>query len=77
MLEITKNMSTLRFFAVKESLNRTPLKIEDYKRRSEVFGSHVFNEAAMRQYLTKAALKSILEAISKGSKINRDRKSVV
>lgn len=64
-------MSTLRFFAVKESLNRKPLKIEDFKRRSEVYGSHVFNESAMRQYLTKAALKSILEAVSKGTKIDR------
>ncbi|WP_426429629.1 glutamine synthetase III [Winogradskyella sp. HB-48] len=64
-------MSTLRFFAVKESLKRKPLKIEEPKRRSEVFGANVFNEAAMRQYLTKEALSSIIEAITKGTKIDR------
>lgn len=65
------NMSTLRFFAVKESLKRKPLKIEEPKRRSEAFGANVFNEVAMRQYLTKEALSSIMEAISKGTKIDR------
>ena len=64
-------MSTLRFHAVKESLKRVPLKIKDSKRRSEIFGSNVFNESAMRQYLTKGALVSILEAIEKGTKIDR------
>ena len=64
-------MSTLRFNAIKESLKREPLKIEEPKRRSEVFGSNVFNETAMRQYLTKDALNGIMEAIEKGSKINR------
>ncbi|APY09119.1 glutamine synthetase type III [Winogradskyella sp. J14-2] len=64
-------MSTLRFFAVKESLKREPLKIDESKRRSEVFGANVFNENAMRQYLTKEALSSIMEAITKGTKIDR------
>ncbi len=64
-------MSTLRFHAVKKSLKRKPLKIKETKRRSEVFGSNVFNEASMRQYLTKVALKSIMEAVDKGTKIDR------
>ncbi|WP_040756589.1 glutamine synthetase III family protein [Winogradskyella psychrotolerans] len=64
-------MSTLRFHAVKASLKRKPLKIKENKRRSEIFGSNVFNEVAMRQYLTKTALNSVLEAIEKGTKINR------
>ncbi|MBC2845563.1 glutamine synthetase III [Winogradskyella flava] len=64
-------MSTLRFNAIKEALKRVPLKIEETKRRSEVFGENVFNEASMRQYLTKNALKSILESIEKGTKIDR------
>ncbi|MFP4846626.1 glutamine synthetase III [Winogradskyella sp. PE311] len=64
-------MSTLRFHAVKESLSRKPIYIEENSRRSELFGSNVFNHAAMRQYLTKDALESINEAIDKGSKINR------
>jgi glutamine synthetase len=64
-------MSTLRFHAVKESLSRKPIHIEETSRRSELFGSNVFNQTTMRQYLTKDALMSILEAIEKGSKINR------
>ncbi|WP_179022445.1 glutamine synthetase III family protein [Winogradskyella forsetii] len=64
-------MSTLRFHAVKASLKRKPLKIKKDKRRSEIFGQNVFNEAAMRQYLTKTALSSIMEAVEKGTKINR------
>lgn len=64
-------MSTLRFHAVKASLKRKPLKIKESKRRSEIFGSYVFNEAAMRQYLTKSAMNSVLEAIGKGTKIDR------
>ncbi|WP_178987706.1 glutamine synthetase III family protein [Winogradskyella schleiferi] len=64
-------MSTLRFHAVKASLKRKPKDIKEEKRRSEIFGQNVFNEAAMRQYLTKTALSSIMEAIEKGTKINR------
>ena len=64
-------MSTLRFNAIKESLKRIPVRVEEVKRRSEVFGEHVFNEANMRQYLTKGALNSIVESIEKGTKIDR------
>jgi glutamine synthetase len=64
-------MSTLRFYALKESLKRTPLTINEDYRRSEIFGSNVFNETAMRQYLSKHALNGILQAIEKGAKIDR------
>lgn len=40
-------------------------------RRSEMFGSHVFNEDTMRQYLTKEALNSVKGAVTSGSKIDR------
>ena len=65
------NMSTLRFHAIKKSLKRKPVKIKEEKRRSEIFGQNVFNEAAMRQYLTKTALTSIMGAVEKGTKIDR------
>ncbi len=65
------NMSTLRFHAIKKSLKRKPVKITEEKRRSEIFGQNVFNEAAMRQYLTETALKSIMGAVEKGTKIDR------
>lgn len=64
-------MSTLRFHAVKETLTRIPVKIQENERRSSIFGSNVFNITAMRQYLTNEALESINDAILKGSKINR------
>jgi glutamine synthetase len=64
-------MSTLRFHAVKESLKRIPLDIKEPTRRSELFGANVFNQSAMRQYLTKGALESIMAAIEKGTKIDR------
>ena len=64
-------MSTLRFHAVKETLTRNPLNIQEKEKRSIIFGSNVFNEKAMRQYLTSEALESINDAVLKGSKINR------
>ncbi len=64
-------MSTLRFFAIKETLNRTPLKISETKRRSELFGANVYNKAKMQQTLTKDAFESVTSAIEKGTKIDR------
>lgn len=64
-------MSTLRFHALKETLNRKPLVFEEHERRSSLFGSNVFNEATMRQYLTKVAYNSVMDAIQSGSKIDR------
>ncbi|WP_298896845.1 glutamine synthetase III [uncultured Psychroserpens sp.] len=64
-------MSTLRFHALKEVFNHRPIHIEENTRRSEIFGANVFNESTMRQYLTKEAFESVMDAISDGSKIDR------
>ncbi|WP_274476276.1 glutamine synthetase III family protein [Mangrovimonas aestuarii] len=64
-------MSTLRFHAIKESLTRKPVKVEENGRRSAMFGSNVFNDEAMRQYLTKEAYISVKDAVENGSKIDR------
>ncbi|WP_163514682.1 glutamine synthetase III [Gelidibacter japonicus] len=64
-------MSTLRFYAIKKSLNRKPILIEEKERRSEIFGSNVFNEATMRQFLTKEAFNSVMAAVETGAKIDR------
>lgn len=64
-------MSTLRFNAIKESLKRKPLKVVEKKRRSSLFGQNVFNETAMKQSLTINAYKSVMNAIDKGTKIDR------
>ncbi|SHJ11721.1 glutamine synthetase [Mesonia phycicola] len=65
-------MSTLRFQALKQSLNRKPVEVTEPARRSEIFGKNVFNEMAMRQYLTKDSYNSVMDAVQNGSKIDRD-----
>ncbi|SDS19729.1 glutamine synthetase [Gillisia sp. Hel1_33_143] len=64
-------MATLRFQALKETLNRKPIKIDEGDRRSELFGRNVFNETVMRQFLTKEAYQSVKDATTKGTKISR------
>ncbi|WP_299277614.1 glutamine synthetase III [uncultured Psychroserpens sp.] len=64
-------MSTLRFHALKEVFNHRPIQIKEQARRSEIFGSNVFNESTMRQYLTREAFESVMDAVSNGSKIDR------
>jgi glutamine synthetase len=65
-------MATIRFNALKETLNRRPVEIISTQRRSEIFAENVFNESAMRQYLTKDSLKGVQQAIKKGTKIKRE-----
>jgi len=64
-------MSTFRSRALQETLNRKPVKIPQTKNRSEFFGSHVFNEVSMQQYLTKEAYYGVMNAIKHGSRIDR------
>ena len=64
-------MSTIRFNALKETLNRKPIEMKEGGRKSESFGKNVFNEHAMRQHMTSAAYKSVMDAIEFGSKIDR------
>ncbi|HLT33938.1 MAG TPA: glutamine synthetase III [Aquaticitalea sp.] len=64
-------MSILRFHAIKESLKHKPLHIVENERRSAIFGLNVFNEASMRQYLTREAYDSVMEANQFGAKIDR------
>ncbi len=65
-------MSTLRFQAIKETLGREPIHVEEPARRSTIFGKNVFNEAAMRQFLTKDSYNSVIDATVNGSKIDRN-----
>ncbi|WP_299556530.1 glutamine synthetase III [Seonamhaeicola sp.] len=64
-------MPTLRFHAVKESLTRKPVVVEESQKRSEIFGENVFNENAMRQYLTRDAFLGVMSAVQDGTKIKR------
>ncbi len=65
-------MSTLRFQALKETLNRKAVKVQEPARRSEIFATNVFNETVMRQFLTKEAFENVIEAMRKGKKIDRN-----
>jgi glutamine synthetase len=64
-------MSTLRFHALKQSLDRIPTTVAKETKQSEIFGAHVFGFKTMQQFLTKDAFKSLMRAIDKGDKINR------
>ena len=64
-------MSILRFQALKDAANRKPIKFEESGKKSALFGANVFNEKAMKQYLTSEAHKAVKDAILHGSKIDR------
>ncbi len=64
-------MTTFRFQALKETLNRKPVDLKETKKHSEKFGTNVFSENTMRQYLTKDAFNGVMNAVKHGSKIDR------
>ncbi|WP_109299361.1 glutamine synthetase III [Aquimarina sp. AU474] len=64
-------MSTLRFQALKETLNRDSVIVKETERRSVLFGENVFNQTTMMQSLTTDAYNSVMNAIEHGSKIDR------
>lgn len=64
-------MSKIRFNALNEILQRKPISVEEETKRSELFGKNVFNEDTMRQYMTKEAFQSVMDAIEYGKKIDR------
>ncbi len=64
-------MSTIRFQALREASTRKPVQFDETGRKSAIFGSNVFNEKAMRQYLTSDAFKAVQGAVQFGTKIDR------
>ena len=64
-------MSTLRFQALKEASSRKPVKFEEADRKSNIFGANVFNNKAMKQFLTSDAFKGVQDAVQHGTKIDR------
>jgi glutamine synthetase len=65
-------MSTLRFHALKMSMNRTPVLVKENPKRSSTFGSNVFGVTAMRSSLPKATFRNLNTAIDKNQTISRD-----
>jgi len=65
-------MSTLRFDALKASMNREPVAVTEQPKRSQAFGANVFGFSAMENSLPKSTYKNLLTAIEKNQTINRD-----
>lgn len=65
-------MKNFRFTALSETFDRQVIPVEYPSNKiSDYFGSMVFNQNVMREYLTKEAFKSVEMAIEKGTKIER------
>lgn len=65
-------MATLRFIALKELLDRKPLYIEDLGlSTSSFYGNNVFDKIKMKKYLSAQAYSHVIEAIEKGTRIER------
>lgn len=64
-------MATLRFQALKEASGRKPVKFEEADRKSNIFGANVFNDKAMKHFLTPDAFKGVRDAVQYGTKIDR------
>lgn len=64
-------MSTFRFQALKEASNRQAVKFEESGRKSDIFGANVFNDKAMKQFLTSDGHKGVKDAVQHGTKIDR------
>ena len=66
-------MPVIRFHALEQSFNRKPVEFElPEKRISDIFGSHVFNQKAMKEYMTSQAYDAVMDAITHGTKISRE-----
>ena len=63
-------MASFRFQAIKTASERQPVHVEELDRKSIIFGSNVFGDKAMRQFLTPEAYKAVLAAAD-GVKIDR------
>lgn len=63
-------MASFRFQAIKKASERQPVHVEELDRKSIIFGSNVFGDKAMRQFLTPEAYKAVLAAAD-GVKIDR------
>ncbi|HQV39006.1 MAG: glutamine synthetase III [Flavobacteriales bacterium] len=62
----------LRFKALSDVLGRQPKHVQRPSSRiSDYFGSNVFNEGAMRMFLTEDAYRAVRSAIERGERIDR------
>jgi glutamine synthetase len=64
-------MSNIRFKALELAISRPKRTIEMNGKVSDYFGENTFNQAVMRQYLSKEAFQQLQNVITKGEKIDR------
>ncbi len=65
-------MGTLRFKSIEKAISRQPVVVESPSvKTSEYFAINVFNKKRMQEYLSQEAFSSVMEAIEKGTKIDR------
>ena len=65
-------MSTFRIKAFEEVLNRKPVEVVTPSvKTSEYFGVNVFDRLKMQVYLSKEAYENVINAIDKGTRIDR------
>ena len=65
-------MAIFRFNALEDVIHRKANHVPPPSGRiSDYFGENVFNDGAMREYLTKEAYQSVKEAINRGVRIDR------
>jgi len=65
-------MSTFRFKALEDVLERMPKEVEfPSNRASNYYATSVFTQEVMREYLPNEAYKSVMSSINDGSKLDR------
>ena len=65
-------MSTLRFKALEYTFSRKPVEVSlPEAKQSALFGTNVFNQHSMMEYLTEEAYQSVMDAMVNGTKIDR------
>lgn len=66
-------MANFRFVALEQTINRQVKEVVYPSNKiSDYYGSMTFNQAVMKEYLTKEAFKVVMEAIDKGFRIERE-----
>ena len=71
-------MSKMRFFALQELTSRTALEVTPPSNKlSDYYGSHVFDQKKMQEYLPREALKAIYDAIERGLPISREMADLI
>ena len=65
-------MAKFRFRALDEVLNRKPIEVKREENLvSDYYGMYVFDKTKMKKYLSKDAFKTVMDAIEKGTTIDR------